>query len=158
MSAPAPASRIFVDADACPVKDAVYRVAGRYGLSVLIVANAPMQVPRESWIQMVTVEAGPDAADDWIAARAGAQDVVVTADIPLAGRCVKAGAAVIGPTGRAFTADSIGMALADRGLMQHLRETGAITGGPRSFTPSDQSRFLQALDEAVNRIRRRAGP
>jgi uncharacterized protein YaiI (UPF0178 family) len=151
-------SRIFIDADACPVKDEIYRVAARYALAVLVVANAPIRVPQAPGIRFVMVEAGPDAADDWIAERAGGQDIVVTADIPLAGRCLKTGAAVLGPTGKPFTADSIGLALAQRGLMEHLRETGAVTGGPKAFTAADRSRFLQALDEAVQRLRRKARP
>ena len=150
------ATRLFVDADACPVKDEAYRVAARYGLMTYVVANAPIRVPQSPLTRFVMVEQGPDAADDWIALRAGPQDIVLTADIPLAGRCLKAGASVIGFTGKPFTEASIGMALAQRGLMEHLRETGAVTGGPKSFAPADRSRFLQALDEAVVRIRRKA--
>lgn len=149
------ASCIFVDADACPVKDEVYRVAARYALTTFVVANAPIRVPRTPAIRFVMVDTGPDAADDWITARAGRRVIVVTADIPLADRCLKAGAAVLGFTGKAFTEQSIGMALAQRGLMERLRETGLATGGPRSFAPADRSRFLQALDEAVNRVKRR---
>lgn len=155
---PNTAIRIFVDADACPVKDEVYRVAARYGLEVFVVANAPIRVPQDPLIRFVMVESGPDAADDWIVAEAGPADIVVTTDIPLAGRSLKRGATALAPTGRLFTEDSIGLALAQRGLMEHLRETGEITGGPRSFRPADRSRFLQALDEAVNRIRRRPRP
>ncbi len=147
-------SRIFVDADACPVKAEVYRVAGRYGLKVLVVAGAFLMVPQEPNIERVIVEAGPDAADDWIAERAGPGDIVVTADIPLAGRSLAAGAQALGPTGRAFTSDSIGSALASRALGEHLRSIGETTRGPAPFRPEDRSRFLSALDEAVNRARR----
>lgn len=145
---------ILVDADACPVKDEVYRVAARHGFKVFVVSNAWMQVPREDFVERVVVPAGPDKADDWIAERAGPGAVVVTADIPLADRCVKAGAAVIGPTGKAFTADSIGMALATRNLMTDLRSAGAVTGGPRPFAARDRSAFLSALDLAIVRWKR----
>ena len=148
-------TEIFVDADACPVKEEVYRVARRYGLKVRVVSNAFVNVPREPLIERVIVDAGPDVADDWIAERAGPGDVVVTSDIPLAGRCLKAGAAVIRPDGRPFTPDSIGAALAGRMIGEHLRSMGEATGGPRPFAPADRSKFLQALDEAVVRARRR---
>jgi uncharacterized protein YaiI (UPF0178 family) len=154
VSSPALQTRIFVDADACPVKEEVYRVARRYGLQVFVVANAFLRVPVEPKIQLVVVEAGPDIADDWIAERARAGDVVVTADIPLAGRCLKAGAGVLGPKGEPFTVDSIGSALAGRAVGEHLRSMGEVTRGPRPLEPRDRSRFLQALDEAVNRARR----
>jgi uncharacterized protein YaiI (UPF0178 family) len=146
---------IFVDADACPVKDEVYRVAGRYGLKTFVVSNAFMVVPASTLVERVVVDAGPDVADDWIAERAGPGDVVVTNDIPLAGRALRAGAYAIAPNGRAFTESSIGSALAQRALMEHLRSTGEITGGPRPFDRNDRSRFLQALDEAVQKERRR---
>ena len=145
---------IFVDADACPVKDEVYRVAGRHGLQVHVVANSFIRVPREPLIAMVVVPAGPDAADDWIAERAGPAAIVVTADIPLASRCVTAGATVLTATGRPFDQDSIGMALATRNLMDHLRGTGEITGGPKPFSPRDRSAFLGALENAVQRLKR----
>ncbi|MCJ2078282.1 YaiI/YqxD family protein [Methylobacterium sp. HMF5984] len=145
---------IYVDADACPVKDETYRVAARYGLHVYVVANSFLNVPREPWIERVVVGDAMDAADDWIAERAGPGSIVVTADVPLASRCVKAGATVIGPNGKPFSDASIGMALATRNLMQDLREAGAITGGPRPFSARDRSEFLGALDRAVNRIRR----
>jgi uncharacterized protein len=145
---------IFVDADACPVKDEVYRVAQRYGLKVYVISNGGIRVPRDAMIEMVIVAQGPDAADDWIAERARRGDVVVTADIPLAHRCLQAGAEAIGPTGRVFTAASIGAAMAQRGLMEHLRSTGEITGGPKPFAPGDRSRFLSALDAAINRSKR----
>jgi uncharacterized protein YaiI (UPF0178 family) len=147
---------IFIDADACPVKDEVYKVAARYGLKTWVVANAFMMVPRSSLIERVVVEAGPDVADDWIAERARPGDIVVTNDIPLADRVLRAGAAAIAPNGRPFTADSIGQAVAQRALMEQLRSTGDILGGPKPFDRNDRSRFLQALDEAVNRERRRS--
>jgi hypothetical protein len=150
-----PAIRIFVDADACPVKPEIYRVAERYGLKVYIVANAFMAVPRSDMIERVIVPEGPDIADNWIAERAGENDIVVTADIPLAGRCVKKGASVIGPTGKPFTEDSIGMALATRDLLTDLRSAGATTRGPRPLSRQDISRFLSALDLAVTRLKRK---
>jgi uncharacterized protein YaiI (UPF0178 family) len=143
---------IFVDADACPVKAEVYRVAERHRIDVVVVANSFMAVPNESWIERVIVSAGFDAADDWIAGRARPGAVVVTADVPLASRCVKAGATVIGPTGKPFTDDSVGMALATRNLMQDLRAMGEVTGGPKPFSARDRSAFLSALDVAVNRL------
>ena len=145
---------IFVDADACPVKEEVYRVARRYQIKVFVVSNGGVRVPAEPLIEMVVVEAGPDIADDWIVERAETGDIVVTSDIPLAHRCLQNGAAVIGPTGREFTTNSIGAALAQRGIMEHLRSTGTITGGPKPFAASDRSRFLSALDEAINRSKR----
>jgi len=147
--------RIFVDADACPVKDEVYKVAGRYGLKTFVVSNGFIRTPRSPDIEFVMVEAGPDIADDWIAERAEPGDIVVTNDIPLADRALKKGAAAIAPNGRVFTVDSIGSALAGRAIGEHIRSTGEITGGPRPFATADRSRFLQALDEAVNRERRK---
>ena len=146
--------RIFVDADACPVKDEVYRVAERYGLHVTLVANAFLRVPRSPMIEMIVVDAGPDEADNWIAECAGPRDVVITSDIPLAGRCLKNGAAVIGSNGRPFTEASIGMALAKREIAEHLRSFGEITGGPKAMDRQAKSRFLSALDEAINRALR----
>jgi uncharacterized protein YaiI (UPF0178 family) len=146
--------RVFVDADACPVKNEIYRVAERYGLKVYIVANSFMNVPRSDLIERVTVTQGPDIADDWIAERVMPSDIVITADIPLAGRCVKKGATAIGPTGKPFTDDSIGMALATRNLLTDLRSTGATTRGPPPLTRQDISRFLSALDLAVTRLKR----
>jgi uncharacterized protein len=148
---------IFIDADACPVKDEVYRVAARYGLKTYVVANGFMRIPRDPMIERVMVSAGPDAADDWIASRAGPSSIVITADIPLASRCVKAGAEVLTSTGRRFTESSIGMALTTRNLMDHLRETGETTSGPKAFTPRDRSNFLSALDNAVVRLKRAGG-
>jgi uncharacterized protein YaiI (UPF0178 family) len=145
---------IFIDADACPVKDEIYRVAGRYGLKSWVVANGWMRVPDSPLIERVTVTEGLDVADDWIAQHAGVGDVVVTADIPLADRCVKRGARVLAPTGRPFTPDSIGNDLATRNLMTELRDTGQIRGGGRPFTKRDRSRFLGGLDTAIQAIRR----
>ncbi|MGN7124238.1 YaiI/YqxD family protein [Methylorubrum thiocyanatum] len=152
-----PTIAIYVDADACPVKDEVYRVAGRYGLHVYVVSNCFLNLPRESWIERVIVGDAFDAADDWIAERARPGAIVVTADVPLASRCVKAGAAALAPNGKAFTDASVGLALATRNLMQDLREAGAITGGPKPFSPKDRSAFLGALDRAVVRLKRDLG-
>jgi uncharacterized protein YaiI (UPF0178 family) len=148
---------IFVDADACPVKSEVYRVAERYALKVFVVSNALIRVPRDPRIEVVVVSDRFDAADDWIAERVGPGDIVVTADIPLADRSLKAGAEVIGNTGVPFTSASIGMAMASRDLLSHLRAMGENTGGPKPMSPRDRSRFLSALDAAVQKIRRRAG-
>lgn len=152
--APAPI-RIYIDADACPVKDEVYKVAARYRLKTFVVSNSFMMIPASPLIERVVVDAGPDIADDWIAGRAAPGDVVVTNDIPLADRVLKAGAAAIKPTGHPFTTDSIGSALAQRSIMEHIRSTGEITGGPRPFDRNDRSRFLQALDEAIQKSKRR---
>jgi uncharacterized protein len=146
--------RVFVDADACPVKAECFRVASRYRLPVLVVSNSLMAVPADPLVQRVVVEAGPDVADDWIAERAGRGDIVVTSDVPLAARCVKTGAVVLRPNGTRFDSDSIGMALATRNLMDELRSQGQLTGGPRPFGPKDRSAFLSALDNAVVRLRR----
>ncbi len=145
---------IYVDADACPVKSEVYRVAERHGLKVLVVSNSPIAVPRDPLVERVVVDDAMDAADDWIAARAGPGDIVITADVPLASRGVKAGAAVIAPNGKVFDQDSIGMALATRNLLHELRSAGEIIGGPKSFSPRDRSQFLSALDLAVVRLKR----
>jgi hypothetical protein len=154
MEAARPHLRIFVDADACPVKDEIYRVAARYGLAVFVVANSPILIPRAPGVERVVVAAGADAADDWIAERAGPGAIVVTSDIPLASRCVKSGADVIAPTGKRFSESSIGMALATRNLMDHLRSMGQATSGPKAFAPRDRSNFLGALDNAVARLKR----
>ncbi|WP_375411034.1 YaiI/YqxD family protein [uncultured Bradyrhizobium sp.] len=146
--------RIYVDADACPVKDEIYRVAERHNLPVSVVAGQFIRVPQDPRIERIAAGSGMDAADDWIAERAGTGDIVVTSDIPLASRCVKTGAEVIAPNGRPFTEASIGMTLAVRNLMTDLRSSGEITGGPRSFGPRDRSAFLSALDQAVRRIQR----
>jgi len=152
------AIRIFVDADACPVKNEVYRVAERYGLKVYVVANSFMDVPRSDLIERVIVNEGPDIADNWIAERAGPSDIVITADILLAGRCVRNQAAVIGPTGKPFDGNSIGMALATRNLLTDLRSAGATTRGPPPLSRQDVSRFLSALDLAVTRLQRKLNP
>jgi hypothetical protein len=145
---------IYVDADACPVKTEVYRVAERHGVRVLVVANSFMTVPASPTVERVIVGSGFDAADDWIAERARRGAVVITADVPLASRCVKAGADVIGPTGRPFTESSVGMALATRNLLEDLRAGGAVTGGPKPFSARDRSAFLSALDLAIVRLKR----
>jgi uncharacterized protein YaiI (UPF0178 family) len=165
---------IYVDADACPVKNEVYRVAERHGIKVMVVSNSPIAVPRDPMIERVVVAAGMDAADDWIAERVSGNadggavpetgaapkksairgDIVITADIPLASRCVKAGAVAIAPTGRVFTEDSMGMTLATRNLMDSLRSAGEITSGPKAFSARDRSSFLSALDQAIVRLKR----
>jgi len=147
--------QIFIDADACPVKDEVYKVAARYGLMTTVVSNSFIAIPPSKLIARMIVDAGPDVADDWIAERCEPGDIVVTNDIPLAERVLKAGGTAIAPNGRPFTADSIGSALASRAIGEHIRSMGEVTGGPRPFAPADRSRFLQALDEAVNREKRR---
>jgi len=150
---------LYVDADACPVKQEVYRVAERHALKgtalkVFVVTNSPIAVPRDEMIERMVVGAGMDEADHWIAERARAGDIVITADVPLASRCVKSGAEVIAPNGRAFTKDSIGLTLATRNLMDSLRSSGEITGGPKPFSPRDRSSFLAALDQAIVRLKR----
>ena len=147
---------VFVDADACPVKEEIYKVAGRYGARVVVVANAFIAVPKTDWIERIVVPAGPDVADDWIAERAGGNDVVITADMPLAGRCVASGAIVLAPDGRAWTRDNIGAALATRNLLTDLRSAGHETRGPKPFTARDRSTFLSALDLALGRLKRAA--
>jgi uncharacterized protein YaiI (UPF0178 family) len=146
--------RILVDADACPVKDEIYRVAWRLDVPVTIVANSHLRVPDHPLIARVVVSDGFDAADDWIAEAAGADAVVVTADILLADRCLKAGAIVLSPAGKPFTTGSIGAAVATRAIMADLRAGGDQIGGPAPFSKADRSRFLSSLDEAVGRIRR----
>jgi uncharacterized protein YaiI (UPF0178 family) len=145
---------IYIDADACPVKDEVYRVAARHSLPVTVVAVGFIRVPQDPMIARVAAGAGPDAADDWIVEHARAGDIVITADIPLASRCVKAGAEVIAPNGRPFTEASIGMTLAVRNLMHDLRSAGEATRGPPPFSPRDRSTFLSALEEAIRRVQR----
>jgi uncharacterized protein YaiI (UPF0178 family) len=150
------AIRILIDADACPVKDEVYKVAWRRGVAVTVVSNAWLRVPAHPLVERVVVSDTFDAADDWIAEHAGATTVVVTGDILLAGRCLKAGATVIGHNGKPFTSASIGGAIATRAIMADLRAgVGGITGGPAPFAGADRSRFLQALDEALVRLGRR---
>jgi uncharacterized protein YaiI (UPF0178 family) len=146
---------IFVDADACPVKPEVYRVAGRYHLQVTLVANSWMRTPDEPWIALEVVEGGIDVADDWIANHVQPHDIVITADIPLASRCLKEGARVIGPSGKPFTEENIGEVVATRDLLSDLRAGGEITGGPPPLKKSDRSLFLQKLDEMIQSIRRK---
>ena len=145
---------IFVDADACPVKPEVYRVASRYRLDVTLVANSWMRVPNEQRIVLEVVKDGFDAADDWIVEHVQSHDIVITADIPLASRCMKQGAHVMGPTGKPFTENNIGQAVAMRDLLSGLRDAGEITGGPPPLKKSDRSRFLQQLDNEIQSIRR----
>lgn len=145
---------LYIDADACPVKDEAYKVAWRHGIRAHVVANMPIAVPQHPMVSRVVVPAGPDAADDFIAGEVSRGDVVVTADVPLADRCVKAGADVISPTGKPFSRDSIGLALATRNLMEDLRGAGLTTGGPPPFSARDRSAFLQALDLAIVRLKR----
>ena len=151
------AIRIYVDADACPVKEEVYRVAARHRIPVSVVAQGFIRVPDDPGIERIAAGSAPDAADDWIAARAGPGAIVVTADIPLASRCVKAGGVVIAPDGRVFTKDAMGMALAMRDLMTDLRSAGGVTRGPRPFAPKDRSAFLSALNAAIGRLLRGQG-
>ena len=153
---------MLVDADACPVKDEIFRVAGRLSVPVVVVANSRMRLPPGAGIErieLVVVASGQlDDVDDWIAERAGPADVVVSADIRLAARCLEAGAQVVAPDGWPFTEDSIGSALATRELMADLREVGKISGGPKPFAREDRSRFLHALDQAIGRAKRRPAP
>ena len=151
---PIPSTQIYVDADACPVKDEVLRVAERHGFTVHMVSNSWMRLPESPLVRRVVVEDGADAADNWIAERIGPRDIAITADIPLASRCLKAGARALGPTGKPFTPDGIGMALAMRDLKAHLRETGAGGSFNAAFTRADRSRFLEAMEHAVQAIKR----
>ena len=145
---------IFVDADGCPVKEEIYKVARRYDLSVTLVANSWMRIPDEERIQLVVVGDHANAADDWIVDTVGDNDIVITGDIPLASRCIKVGAQVLGLKGRPFTEDNIGGDLATRDLLSELREMGARTRGPAPFDKKDRSRFLQSLDQMIHSIRR----
>lgn len=146
--------KVFVDADACPVKEEVYRVAGRFDLEVVLVANSRMRIPHRPRVEMKVVAGGFDAADDWIVGNVERDDVVVTADILLASRCLKRGAWVLGPTGRPFTEDNIGEVVATRDLLSDLRGAGEIRGGPAPLGKRDRSQFLQKLDEMIRAIRR----
>src|ERR1700723_238147 len=154
MTTPLNPTRIYIDADACPVKEEIYRVAARHGLPVSVVAGQFIRVPQYPLIERISAGSAMDAADDWIAERAGYGDIVITSDIPLASRCVKAGCEVIAPNGKPFSEQSIGMTLAVRNLMTDLRSSGEVTGGPRSFAPRDRSAFLSALDQTIRRIQR----
>lgn len=151
-------TEIYVDGDACPVREEVYRVAERLGLQVYVVANGsrPIRPPGRSNVHMVTVPEGADVADDWIAERVTAADVCVTADIPLAARCLERGARALAPNGKVWTGDNIGNALAGREIGRHLRETGMVTGGPRPLTKADRSQFLSSLDTVVRAAQRPA--
>ena len=149
-------TEIFIDGDACPVKDEVYAVAARLGLAVIVVANQSMHVPTDLGVELIVVEKGLDAADDWIAEEIRCGDVVITADIPLAARCLEVGAFVLGANGREFTSDSIGSALATRDIKASIRETGVVTGGPPPMTARDRSRFSNALDRLVHAAMRPA--
>jgi len=142
-------TRIYVDADACPVKDEIYRVAIRHGLPVSVVAGNFIRVPQDPLIERIHAGTG-----GWIAERAHKGDIVITSDIPLASRCVKAGAEVIAPNGKPFSEASIGMTLAVRNLMTDLRSSGEVTGGPKSYSPRDRSAFLSTLDQTIRRIQR----
>ena len=146
---------IYVDADACPMKQEVYRVAERYGFEVTLVTNSWMRIPEDEKITLQLVEGGFDVADDWIVEAVRPDDIVITADIPLASRCIKKGASVLGTTGNAFTDDNIGHVLATRNLLSELRESGVRTGGPPPIQKSDRSRFLQSLDTMIQAIIRR---
>ncbi len=146
---------IFVDADACPVKQEVYRVAKRHGLGVTLVSGSWMRIPEAVNVSLKVVDQGMDAADDWIVEHVEADDIVITTDIPLAARCVGKGAYVLGPTGKPFTDDNIGPALATRNLLSELRELGEIAGGPPPFSKRDRFRFLEGLDKAINDVRRK---
>lgn len=146
--------QIYIDADACPVKDEAVRVATRHGLTIHMVANSWMRLEQHPLVQRVIVAEGPDAADDWIAARIGVSDIVVTADILLAARCLERGAQCIGPTGKPYTSANIGTAVAMRDLQRHLRETGESRGFNAAFTARDRSRFLEAMEHAVQFAKR----
>jgi len=145
---------IYVDADACPVKEEVYRVAKRYGLRVTLVANSWMRIRRQSWLALVVVDDDLDSADNWIVSHAGANDIVITGDIPLAARCLAKGASVLDTRGGEFTKERIGEAKAARELLSGLRDMGAITGGPKPFDKRHRSRFLQRLDQIVQAARK----
>lgn len=153
-------TEIFVDADACPVREEVYRVAGRLGLKVHVVSNGsrPIRPPGLPNVAMVLVPAGADAADDWIAERIGAADICITADIPLASRCLAKQARALAPNGKLWTGDNIGAALAGREIARHLREIGAASGGPPPLAKADRSRFLDALDAAARAAMRTPEP
>ncbi|MGE3609540.1 MAG: YaiI/YqxD family protein [Bacteriovoracaceae bacterium] len=147
--------RIFIDADGCPVKDEVYKVAARYKLDVFVVANKPIHVPLHPSIKMQVVSSGPDEADNWIAENIQESDICITTDIPLADRCLKKNARALGARGDEFTEDMIGDALATRELMKHLREMGEMKGGPAAFAQKDRSQFLSSLDRIIQNINRK---
>ena len=145
---------IYIDGDACPVKEETYRVARRHGVKVFVVANSPMRVPAEDLVELVIVRGGFDVADDWIVEHVGPGDVVITSDIPLAERCLVKSARVIGPKGQEFTEDAIGEAMATRALLDMLRQSGQMGGGPAPFVKADRSRFLSKLDDVIQALRR----
>jgi uncharacterized protein YaiI (UPF0178 family) len=145
---------IYIDADACPVKEEVYRVARRYGIRVFVVANSPIRVPNDELIELVVVRGGFDAADDRIVESAATGDIVITSDIPLADRCLRSGARVLSPKGAEFTEEAIGNALTTRALLEMLRQSGEFGGGPAPFAKADRSRFLGKLDELIHAVRR----
>jgi uncharacterized protein len=147
--------RIFIDADACPVKDEIYKVAGRHKLTTFVVSNSWMRLPQSLLIEQVVVDDGFDAADDWIVENTGEGDIVVTSDIPLADRSLKKGSVVMGPTGRPFDERSIGMSLAMRDLNAHLRQTGEISGHNAAFSKKDRSQFLNNLENAIQKLKKR---
>ncbi len=149
---------IYVDADACPVKQEIFKVAKRYNLKVILVANSWMRVPASSWLDLVVVDKGADVADDWIVEHISKDDIVITGDIPLASRCLKKDTQVLGNTGRPFTQDNIGDVLSLRNLLTDLREQGVMTKGPKAFEKKDRSRFLQALDQIIVKIKRQSKP
>jgi uncharacterized protein YaiI (UPF0178 family) len=145
---------IYIDADGCPVKDETYKVAARYQLKIYVVANKRIHIPLHPSVEMVVVSAGPDEADNWIADKIGEHDICITADIPLADRCLKKNAKVLGNRGDEFTEDMIGEAMATRELMKELREMGQVGGGPAPFSPRDRSEFLAGLDRIIQKIKR----
>ncbi len=149
-------AEIFVDADACPVKQEIYRVAKRYALKVILVSNSRMWIPREDWLTLVVVAGQVDAVDDWIVEHVTAHDIVISGDIPLAARCLAKGTVVLDLRGGVFTEASIGEALASRDLRAYLRDLGTMTGGPAPLQKRDRSRFLQRLDETIQAVRRRS--
>lgn len=146
--------KIYIDADGCPVKSEIYRVAKRYGLRVAHVSNAWIRLPNEDWLEQIVVSDHPDAADDWIADHVSSNDIAITADIPLASRCLKKNARVLSPRGRLFTENDIGEALAHRELTSQLRDMGIMTGGPPPFNKQHRSHFLQCLDQTIQAILR----
>ena len=145
---------IYIDADACPVKNEVYKVAQRYGLPVTLVANSYMKIPSGDWVELVVVDKGLNEADDWISERVEEDDIVITGDIPLAAHCLDRGARVLGHKGKPFTEDNVSEGLATRHLLAQLRDQGIMMGGPPPFSKKDRSTFLQQLDQMVNAIRR----
>ena len=149
--------RILIDADACPVKEETYRVAKRYNLNVILVSNTWMRIPNADWLEQIVVNDHPDAADDWIVEQSTDQDIVITADIPLAGRCLEKNARVMSPRGRYYTENDIGEALSNRNLREQLRDMGIMTGGPKPFSKQDRSHFLQRLDQLIQSLKNETG-